>query len=470
MKTNPRALSIKILCRRQETGHPVDQVMEQLLTAEPCSPQDRQLVMAIVFGVLRRQRYLDFILAGVSRHPLAKMKNLTLQALRVGLYQLAFMDRIPPSAAVNETVAALRAARQPKWLTGFVNGLLRTLARKDGLLAQPGEIAGIPPAVAHSHPDWLFDRWQQRFGREKAVAICAHNNSRPGLCLCVNSRRISRSDYLDMAARAGIAAQAGEYSPDAVLLEDFKGPVSGLPGYEQGFFIIQDEGAQLITGMLFPLRLGKYLDACAGLGGKTIQLAHMAPEGSHVTAIEPNIHRFDLLRENIARLGLDSIVTCCNCSLADFASSTEERFDAVLVDAPCSGLGVIRRQPDIRWNRCPDDLRRYHEEQLHLLDTAVGLIAPDGSFVYATCSTEPEENDGVAGKFLQKHADFSPAKTEELAEYLRIFINEQGFLQFLPEEGHDGFFAARFTKKGDRRQKSGDRITAQNQNILTSDS
>ncbi|MFH1217719.1 MAG: 16S rRNA (cytosine(967)-C(5))-methyltransferase RsmB [Pseudomonadota bacterium] len=447
MQTNPRHLAVKILCRRQESGLPVDQVMEQILSGSPCSPQDRQLLMAIVFGVLRHQRYLDFLLAGVSRHPLTKMKNMTLQALRVGLYQLVFMDRIPPSAAVNETIEALRSARQPKWLTGFVNGLLRTLARRDDLSANPWERVEIPPAVSLSHPDWLFDRWQARYGLEKTSEICLHNNSRPALCLCINTRLISRQEYLDLASREKLSARPGEYSPDAVLLDDFTGPVSGLPGYAQGFFTVQDEGAQLIVRMIDPFPPGKYLDACAGLGGKTIQLAHMAPMGSLITAVEPNIQRFGLLRENIARLGLGSIVTCHNSCLEDFAASAEHRFDGVLVDAPCSGLGVIRRQPDIRWNRTVNDLLRYQGEQRALLHTAADLVTPGGILVYATCSTEPEENEDVAAAFPQKHADFSPAKAEELAECLKNHINEQGFLQLLPQEGHDGFFAVRFDKK-----------------------
>lgn len=447
MQSTPRHLAIKILCRRQDSGNPVDQIMDQLVSDRLCCAQDRQLVMAIVYGVLRHQRYLDFLLARVSRHPLTRMKPMTLQALRVGLFQLVFMDRIPPPAAVNETIKALHAARQPKWLVGFVNGLLRTLAGTPGLSATPWNNPDIAPAIAHSHPDWLFERWHGRFGRQKTIALCLHNNSRPILSLAINNRRISRDDFLALARDAGIVAQAGTLAPDAVLLPHFSGPISQVPGYSQGLFNVQDEGAQLIVPLLAPFPVGHYLDACAGVGGKTIQLAQLVSAGSQITAIEPNASRFALLRENIDRMKPAAAITSHNSTLADFASSCEDRFAAVLVDAPCSGLGVIRRQPDIRWNRSPNDLHRYHHEQLDLLHTAASLVAPGGTLLYATCSSEPEENNEVATSFLRLHPDFSTAPTEELAQYLKNFINEHGLFELPPGNGHDGFFAALFKRK-----------------------
>ncbi len=170
MQTNPRHLAITILCQRQETGQPVDLIRDNILNkAMPANAKDSQLVTALVYGVLRWQRFLDAILQDFSSHPLAKMKNLTLQALRVGLFQLCFMDRIPPSAAVNETVKALKESRQPKWLTGFVNGLLRNIARQTETLPGPWDNNLMPPAVRLSHPDWLYQRWLARYGENVAI-------------------------------------------------------------------------------------------------------------------------------------------------------------------------------------------------------------------------------------------------------------------------------------------------------------
>ncbi|MBI5556921.1 MAG: 16S rRNA (cytosine(967)-C(5))-methyltransferase RsmB [Deltaproteobacteria bacterium] len=448
MKTNPRHLAIKILCQRHESGQPVDLIRERILRkTPPDNAKDTQLITALVYGVLRRQRYLDAILGMFSRHPLAKMKNLTLQGLRVGLFQLCFMDRIPPSAAVDETVNALKEARQPKWLTGFVNGMLRGIARQIDTLPDPSS-PSLPPAVRLSHPDWLYQRWHERYGEEEATRICLANNRQPPLVLRVNTRFIGRESYLSQLRTAGLTPQPGLYCPDAIILSDFRGDIAGLPGYEEGLFMVQDEGAQLISLLLAPLGAEwRYLDACAGLGGKTTHLAQLLPAGGQVVAIEPNESRFRLLQENVKRLGQSGSVSVHQTTLAGFKPESGGPFQAILVDAPCSGLGVIRRQPDIRWNRHIEDLKRYQLEQLALLGEAAQLLAPRGVLVYATCSIEPEENEEVMAKFLGENPNFTVARPQALPIAARKFIHAKGFLWMLPDEGHDGFFAARLEKQ-----------------------
>jgi 16S rRNA (cytosine967-C5)-methyltransferase len=358
------------------------------------------------------------------------------------------MDRIPPSAAVDETVKALKEARQPKWLTGFVNGMLRTISRQLDTLPDPLTDKVLPPAVRLSHPDWLYQRWQERYGEEEATRICLANNRQPPLVLRVNTRIIDREIYLNQLREAGLTVQPGIYGPEAVLLPDFRGDIAGLPGYEQGLFMVQDEGAQLISLLLAPLGAEwRCLDGCAGLGGKTTHLAQLLPGGGHVVAIEPNALRFGLLQENIKRLGLDGLVSVRQTTLAEFKQTTGELFPAILLDAPCSGLGVIRRHPDIRWNRDLADLKRYQLEQLALLDEASHLLAPGGLLVYGTCSIEPEENEEVVEKFLEGHPDFTVARPQALPAAARNFIHDKGFLQMLPDAWHDGFFAARLEKQ-----------------------
>ena len=429
----PRQLAITILCKRQETGLPVDQIRDQLVeNSQEASRKDRQLVTALVYGVLRQQRVLDSILTDFSKHPLKKMKNLTLQALRVGIFQLCFMDRVPASAAVNETVKALRAARQPKWLTGFVNGLLRNIARQADSCTKLLESTKLPPAVRYSHPDWLYQKWNNRYGEQEARRICLANNTQPSLSLRVNSHMTSRKKFIEQLKKAGIEATFSTLSPEAVLLPHFKGSISLLPGYANGLFMVQDVGAQLISLMLAPLLPGNCLDACAGVGGKTIHLAHMLGQGSKLVALEPTASRFNLLQENISRMGLSGLIDTHQSTLAQYRKQTDNVFQSILVDAPCSGLGIIRRQPDIRWNRQPADLKRYQATQLELLHDAAALIAPGGVLVYATCSTEPEENDDTVHAFLQEHHDFSLSKNP---------------LRLLPNDDHDGFFAARLEKQ-----------------------
>ncbi len=436
-----RLLALNTLCRWNELHAPVDGVFDRVVGTNHLDSRDLQLAGALVFGVLRQQQYLDHILTGFARHPLRKMKPRTLFALRIGLFQLLLLDRIPESAAVNETVKSFKAVRQPRWLVSFVHGVLRNVARKKNELPPP-ESATINGLPILNHPDWLVNRWQQRFGREKTTMLCRRNNQPPVLTLRTNSRRISREELKRLFAEADYQVEPGTFSPEALCLEA-GGAVSGLPGYDQGYFQVQDEAAQLASRLL-PLGAGgNYLDACAGLGGKTSHLAALAPETVRITAVEPDKRRYRLLGENLHRLGLDR-VNGCNTTLEQFAAEAGERFDGILLDAPCSGTGVIGRQPDIRWNRTEKDLETYHRRQLHFLNTAAGLLKKNGVLVYATCSLEPEENEQVVAAFLADHSEFF---IENGAEYLpqqaACLVDKHGYFHPTPADGLDGFFAAR---------------------------
>ena len=425
----------------------MDLIRDNILKkAMPDNAKDSPLVTALVYGVLRWQRYLDAILQDFSSHPLHKMKNLTLQSLRVGLFQLCFMDRIPASAAVNETVKALKESRQPKWLTGFVNGVLRNIARQTETLPSPWDNNLMPPAVRLSHPDWLYQRWLVRYGENTATRICTTNNQQAPLVLRVNTKLMTREAFISELEKCGITAQPGIYCPEAVVLSDFRGDIAGLSGYASGTFMVQDEGAQLISLMLGPFDAGNYLDGCAGLGGKTIHLAQLIPGDNQVVAIEPNPMRFKLLQENIKRMGMADRVSCRQSTLADFQDKTDGIFTAILVDAPCSGLGVIRRHPDIRWNRSEDDLQRYQAAQLKLLSEASALLAPGGVLVYATCSIEPEENEEVMAQFLAAQPQFALSSPPYFPPDAQRFVNNKGLFQTEPDETLDGFFAARLVK------------------------
>ena len=440
---SPRQLAIEVLLAAAQKGQPVDQVFDQQHASQPLGdPRDTQLAMAMVYGVLRWQGYLDQVIAGFSSHPLAKMKPLTRVALRVGTYQLLFMDRVPVSAAINETVQALKAAGQPKWLTGFANGVLRSLARNEDSLLSPAS----REALFLSHPTWLVSRWRERYGDAATEAICRANNEQPPLVLRVNSRRTRRDVYLRLLAEAGIEAMAGTYAPDAVRLDGYRGAIATLPGYAEGFFQVQDEAAQLATLLLGELGAKRYLDGCAGLGGKTSHLAQLLPPGGEVVAVEPHAGRRKLLGENLTRLGLHA--TLFPGELQAFASENPEKFQGVLIDAPCSGLGVVGRQPDIRWQRKEADLSRYAARQCALLDQSAELLVNGGALVYATCSTEPEENDEVVTGFLVAHPDFSVVDAKRfLPTPAQSLVDSHGCLRTLPHQGLDGFSAVRMEKK-----------------------
>ncbi len=444
MKTmTSRIVALQTLSSWQGTGAPVYIFFERCLHGCTISRSERALVTAIIGGVLRYLEYLDLVIGMFSHSPLKKMKPRTLFALRMGIYQLLFMDRIPPSAAVNETVKAFKEGRQPNWLVRVVNGILRNVGRRIEKIPSPGDIRVDGQRVLN-HPRWLLDRWRQRFSEETVKEICRINNLVPPLTLRINTSRISRDELLIVLEGAGQCGKKGRFSKESLIM-DQSGPISALPGYEEGYFLIQDEAAQLVSLLMPMVEGGNYLDGCAGLGGKTSHLAAIVPAGGKITALEPDDTRYRQLGENLHRLGLEAKVI--QTTLEEFAESTSEKFDGILIDAPCSGTGVIRRHPDIRWNRKAADLKEYHEQQLELLVRADSLLKENGTIVYVTCSLEPEENEEVVEEFMKKNPEYIvrnaggllPAETAEL-------INQQGMFAPTPADGLDGFFALRLLK------------------------
>lgn len=445
---NARERALLILEEWRRQGISLDLLVEREMQRPFADRRDNQLCRALVYGVVRWLGYLDAVLAGYSKHPPAKMKPLTRQALRIGLFQLLFMDRVPASAAINETIKILKCKGQPRWLTGFVNGLLRSVSRAIETLPPPGQASapGFAPHELLSHPEWLYNRWLKRYGVHETAALCAANNREAALCLRLLGN--SPAEFIAQLTEAGIVAEKGRFSEQAVVLPGYRGAIADLPGYREGLFQVQDEAAQLAAGLLGDsLAGGRYLDACAGLGGKAGQLAAGLAEDASLLAVEPDQRRYELLGLNLARLGLDGRVATFQGRLEDVAAKHGPGFKGILVDAPCSGLGAVRRHPDIRWNRQPADLERYRIRQLALLTEAARLLEPSGVLVYLTCSTEPEENEQVIEKFLADHPDFSVEDCRAyLPEQAAKLVDEQGFFHPLPDQGLDGFFGARLVR------------------------
>ena len=440
--TTPRAVAVEVLCLWATTHNSIDLLFHAAVS--PLADIDRGLVKTLIYGVLRQKEYLDHIIRRFSRHPLRKMKPRTLMTLRIGVFQLLLLNRIPESAAVNATVNTLKEAGQPTWLIGFANGILRAVARSRADLPTPEQMAAASPPVLN-HPAWLLERWQACFGEEKTLDLCRCNNTEPPLSLRVNTRRISRTALHTLLTKSGIIAQKGFYSPVSLIIDSYPGGITSLPGYEQGFFQVQDEAPQMASLLVGPLPSRcRVLDGCAGLGGKTSHLAEMLPPDGNLIAVEPDGRRFGLMRENLLRLGLHEQVRCLRTDLGNFAQTRPQPFDCILIDAPCSGTGVIRRQPDIRWNRRPEDLAQYQKIQLQLLETAATLLKPDGSLVYATCSLEPEENQEVVRQFLGRMPQFIVHNSARLLpDAAHRLVDVDGFFRCTPADGLDGFFAVR---------------------------
>lgn len=444
-----RYAAIETLCRLQKTAYPVKPLLESVIGECALSSTDRGLTMNLVYGVLRKRQYLDSLISKLSRHPLRKMDTVVLNGLRVGLYQIFLLDRIPESAAVNETVNAMKAARLPKRLQGFVNGILRESIRQKQKRTLPlPEDASAKSLL--NHPEWMTRRWSARFGQQEMERICRANNEEPHLTLRTNTSRITRKQLLDLFLQDRLEARAGYYAPDSIVLPGYQGSIEKLPGYQEGFFQPQDEAAQLAALLLSPIREnGVYLDGCAGLGGKTSHILQLTqPYSARVVAVEPEPRRQRLFEDNITRLSDDNRPILHKKTLQDYSRTSRILFSGVFIDVPCSGTGVTGRHPDIRWNRKPEDFMSYQRTQLEILNHAAQLVSANGILVYATCSLEKEENMDVITAFLQENQEFSLTDCRPfLPEQCHDFIVDNCFSPH-PDNTIDGFFGARLVRHG----------------------
>ena len=435
--------------RRMPLAHLTEDFLEN---TGPWSARDRALVRELVFGVVRwlvlLDRHIDFQL--ISRKK--RLSSIVRSHLRIGVFQILFLDRIPFSAAVNEAVKGVKSSNHA-WASGLVNAVLRRVAeRRESLgpdMARRCEdTVGLDAverlAIETSHPFWMVNRWVGRYGLEEAQAVCRANNIKAPLTLRVNTLTITRKKVLNNLAGHGIDAVPGRYAPEAIMIRGYSGSPVAIPGFKQGWFQVQDEAAQLVSYCLAPMPGEIILDACAGPGGKTTHIAQLIRDQGVVEATDRNDARLELLKENQERLG----IKCISCipfeSFNARLPELEGRYHRILVDAPCSGLGVIRRHPDIKWNRTRASLSELASQQRSLLNGLAPLIRPGGTMVYATCTLEPEETREVVEDFLSGHPgwDLIPAE-KVLPAAARSFVDRDGFLLTVPEfQGPDGFFAA----------------------------
>jgi len=405
--------------------------------------RDRAFLMEIVYGVVRYRDYLDWLLKNLLDRP-SSLHPEAINNLRAALYQLLFM-RVPEWAAVSEAVE-IEKSRGRKGKAGLVNAVLRNYLRQRKDIGQPDEkdiLSYI--SITTSHPAWLIRRWIDRLGPDDALKLARANNEIPPLTLRIDG---DRDTALQGLLEKGADVRKTVYSPSGIVLKDF---VPGKIPLDASTYIIQDEAAQLITYLLDPAAGERVLDACAAPGGKTTHIARLMKDMGEVVAVEFNPMRIARLKDNISRMGLKSV----RIIRGDIRKSVVNGlFDRVLVDAPCSSIGVIRRNPDVKYRHDEDDLARFGAVQANLIDRAASLLKPGGTMVYSVCSTEPEEGEEVVESFLQSHADFSIIEGACPLLEPFAFRNGSGYIFYrtwphadAPAYGMDGFFAARIERK-----------------------
>ena len=423
--------------------------LDRALSRHELSPPDRGLATEIVYGVTRRRNTLDWALGLVLSRPLEGLDPWTRNALRLGAYQLLYLDAIPAHAAVNEAVE-LGKRYGHAGIAKLINGVLRGLARRlpDLPYPDPATDPVAHLALRHSHPEWLVRRWLARFGWAETVALLEADNVAPAFTIRANRLRTSREELLAQLGREGVAAEPGRYHPQALNLLEHPA-VTEIPAFGRGLFTVQDETSMLATAALDPRPGDTVLDACAGLGGKTTHLAELMGDDGRVIATDIHPYKLEQLRAAAARLGV-GIVEARRADARELGGELEGRADAALVDAPCTGLGVLRRRPDARWKKRESMLDEMPELQYEILVSAARCLRPGGVLVYSTCSIEPEENGAVVRRLLSQQPGFS---LDPLRPHLPASLEPDlgpgaGELQLLPHRhGVDGFYVARLRRE-----------------------
>jgi len=441
-----RQLALRVLERVERAGAYADVLLHALLGRGDLAAADRAFATDLVQGTLRWRGHLDFLLAQVLDRDQGKLEPLVANALRLGAYQIVLSQgRTPPQVAVDESVRCVRAAGAER-ATGLVNAVLRRLAAEYKTIALPDPERDPLGFLIHalSLPAWLAARWLEIHGPEEAVALARACNEIPPLVVRANRLRADRDALLAELRERFPEAEACRFARDGVRLGRRGNPALD-PAFLAGRFTVQDEASQLVAALVDPRAGDRVLDVCAAPGGKATALAERLAGEGLVVALDRHARRLDLVSRHARRLGLENL----RCTVRDAARPladlcSERGFDRVLVDAPCSGLGTLRRNPDARWRIGPAEPARLAETQLAILRQAAATLVPGGVLVYSTCTLLPEENESTVEAFLAEAPRFRQMGPEEAPDEARPLVGPDGFFRSFPHRHDaDGFFAAR---------------------------
>ncbi len=443
----PREIAVRVLERRQGVDF-VEDLLENALARARLSLPDRHLCQQLVYGIVRWQMTLDWLIARKTKS--RAQKPLLQNLLRLGLYQIFWLDRIPNHAAVHETVELARSSglgSQSGFLNAVLRGYLREYESTRQLLA---DLKKAQPHLGYSHPQWLVARWQRRWGQANAQQLMEWNNTPPKTFARFNTLKAEPATLL-----AHWRDEKVEYDVvhhpwfEKNLVFELKAhpPLDGLPSFQQGWFYVQDPSSLLAPRELNPHPGETVLDLCAAPGGKLTYIAQLMRNQGHLVARDISPRRLKLIEQNCARLG----VTCVQLAMPGTPQGPKHlrdeqqanppltqplrpsHFDRILIDAPCSNTGVMRRRIDVRWRIGPKEITRLSAIQLHLLQEAAPLLKPGGRLVYSTCSLEPEENQQIVQQFVQQHPDFTLQKERELLPFVEAV--DGAYLAVLEQSG-----------------------------------
>lgn len=418
-----RLLAAQTLLSRKYIGDSMD----ELLSKYKISDLDRRFYIQLVLGVTKHKLLIDYLISNISDRTLDQIEPKVLVILELGIYQISSL-KVPDFAAVNES-AALASDLEVAYAKGFINAILRNYIRNQRNIRLPKDkMQSI--SIKHSHPMWIVRMWTEKYGMEKAEKLMIANNQKSAISIRANSTKINRDDLLEKLLEVGAGARLSDISKQGIVITNLgENRLKKLPGFAEGEFIIQDESSQLVVDMLSPEKDDLCIDVCASPGGKTTHLAEYSENVYGFDLVESKILR---LVQNFERLDLMDRVTLRTVDAMEPDEELFEKADIVLVDSPCSGLGIIRRKPDIRYNKTPEMIEKLTEVQAVILEQSSKYLKSGGKMVYSTCTLVDAENEDQVKNFLHNHSDFE-------------LLDERTTLP--SEEGCDGFYIAVMVKK-----------------------
>ncbi|MCL0067439.1 16S rRNA (cytosine(967)-C(5))-methyltransferase RsmB [Peptococcaceae bacterium] len=449
VEVNAREQALKVLKEVDEDGAYANLALDKILEKHELKKLDRAFITELTYGTLKRLNTLDWLLSRFLKKPLAAQTVWVRNILRMAAYQVFFMERVPNAAACNEGVE-LAKKYSHKGVVGFVNGVLRNLVREIDNIEFPD--INCDPAthisLKYSHPSWLVQKWLEDYGIELTIKLCKANNEVPPNTVRVNTLKIDRDSLISRLKAEGVEATRTKYSSDGLSISGFLS-YRTLPSFKEGLFQVQDESSMLAALVLNPAHGSRVIDCAAAPGGKTTHIAQLMENTGEIHAFDLHPHKLDLIKQNCIRLGVKN-VTCHAQDIRTLSEEWNEYADYVLLDAPCSGLGVLRRRPDARWRKEFKQIKALVKLQREMLDRAAKLVRPGGVLVYSTCTITEEENIFQIKSFLKRNTDFI---SEDLTPFLPPDLREErgvkeGFIQLCPHKYYtDGFFIARLRKK-----------------------
>ncbi|MBQ7975703.1 MAG: 16S rRNA (cytosine(967)-C(5))-methyltransferase RsmB [Clostridia bacterium] len=436
---NPREAALKVLFKIDYEGAYSNLALKGGL--EGLKTADRALATRIVYGCVSMKITLDYIISLYSKTKIQKLSRSVLELLRMGIYQIMFMDRIPDSAAVNESVKL--AAKYENRSRGFINAILRRVSAEKDKIEYPAEPVEYL-RTRYSFPKKLCEKLIAEFGADFASELIKSFSSEPETVIRVNNLRTDRESLIKALKEQGLSAAPVAELPQGVVISG--GDIAGIDEFKKGMFTVQDTAAQLACTVLNPIPDDTVFDLCAAPGGKTTYLAELMENRGEITAFDIHPHKTVLVEDAAERLGID-IITACAADTSVYRSSMAKRADKVLVDAPCSGLGIIRRKPDIKWNR--EDTSGLPQIQKKLLENGAEYLKSGGELVYSTCTVLSEENEKVVEAVLAEYPELETVDiTSLLPEKFRKPSAKQGYITLFPHtDGTDGFFICKIRKK-----------------------